>query len=220
MSKRSREYYYTLKEEIVNSLTHGVGALLSVAGLIVLLAMAITYGDVWRVFSLSIYGTSLFVLYLASTLYHMIQHRRAKQVLRIFDHAAIYLLIAGTYTPFLLVVLNGVLGWVMFGIIWGLAALGVIYKVFFLDRYVVAETVGYLIMGWLCVVVLPDLVPLLSPQALWGLILGGLAYTMGVVFYARPQIAYSHGLWHLFVLGGSALHYFAVFDSVFLTSAL
>lgn len=218
MSPKRRVYFYSLKEEIVNSITHGVGALLSVAGLIVLLAMAITYGDVWRVVSLSIYGTSLLILYLASTLYHMIQHRRAKRVLRVFDHAAIYLLIAGTYTPFLLVVLNGVLGWVLFGIIWGLAVLGVVYKVFFLDRHVVAETVGYLLMGWLCVVALPDLVPLLSTRALWGLILGGIVYSLGVVFYARPQVAYSHGVWHLFVLGGSALHYFAVVDSVLLSA--
>ncbi|MFO7536631.1 MAG: hemolysin III family protein [Chloroflexota bacterium] len=218
MPKKMSVAYYSLKEEIVNSVTHGVGALLSVAGLIVLLAMAVTYGDVWRIVSLSIYGTSLFVLYLASTLYHMIQHRRAKRVLRICDHAAIYLLIAGTYTPFLLVVLNGVLGWVLFAIIWGLAGLGIIYKVFFLDRHVVAETVGYLLMGWLCVVALPQLVPLLSPQALWGLILGGIVYSLGVIFYARPQIAYSHGVWHLFVLGGSALHYFAVVDSVFLSA--
>jgi len=214
MSEKHREYFYTLKEEIVNSVTHGIGAILSVIGLIVLLAMAITYGDVWRVISLSIYGTSLFVLYLASTLYHMVQHRRAKRVLRVFDHAAIYLLIAGTYTPFLLVVLNGVLGWVLFAVIWGMAVLGVVYKVFFLDRYVVAETVGYLVMGWLCVVALPEMVPLLSTQALWGLVLGGLVYSLGVIFYARPQKRYSHGVWHLFVLGGSALHYFAVFDSV------
>lgn len=214
MSEKRREYFYTLKEEIVNSVTHGIGAILSIIGLIVLLAMAITYGDVWRVISLSIYGTSLFVLYLASTLYHMVQHRRAKRVLRVFDHAAIYLLIAGTYTPFLLVVLNGVLGWVLFAVIWGMAVLGVVYKVFFLDRYVVAETVGYLVMGWLCVVALPEMVPLLSTQALWGLVLGGVVYSLGVIFYARPQKRYSHGVWHLFVLGGSALHYFAVFDSV------
>jgi hemolysin III len=214
MSEKRREYFYTLKEEIVNSVTHGIGAVLSVIGLIVLLAMAITYGDVWRVISLSIYGTSLFVLYLASTLYHMVQHRRAKRVLRVFDHAAIYLLIAGTYTPFLLVVLNGMLGWILFAVIWGMAVLGVVYKVFFLDRYVVAETVGYLVMGWLCVVALPEMVPLLSTQALWGLVLGGLVYSLGVIFYARPQKMYSHGVWHLFVLGGSALHYFAVFDSV------
>ncbi len=218
MRRRRRLYFYSLKEEIVNGITHGVGAVLSVAGLIVLLAMAITYGDVWKVFSLSIYGTSLLLLYLASTLYHMIQHRRVKRVLRVFDHAAIYLLIAGTYTPFLLIVLNGVLGWVLFGIIWGLAVVGVVYKVFFLDRYVVAETVGYLVMGWLCVVVLPDLVALLSPPALWSLILGGLAYSLGVVFYALPQVAYSHAVWHLFVLGGSALHFFAVFHSVFVTA--
>jgi hemolysin III len=215
MSKKSRLFFYSLKEEIVNSVTHGIGAVLSVIGLVVLLAMAITYGDVWRTISLSIYGTSMLVLYLASTLYHAIQHRRAKRVLRIFDHAAIYLLIAGTYTPFLLVVLNGVLGWVLFAIIWGMAAAGVFYKIFFLDRHVVLETVGYLVMGWLCVVALPQLVPLLSPQALWGLILGGLAYTLGVIFYARPKVAYSHAVWHLFVLGGSAFHYFAVFHSVF-----
>lgn len=210
--------FYSLKEEIVNSVTHGVGAVLSVIGLIVLLAMAITYGDVWHVVSLTIYGTSLFALYLASTLYHSVQHRRTKRVLRVFDHAAIYLLIAGTYTPFLLVVLNSTLGWIMFGVIWGMAVLGVVYKVFFLDRYVVAETVGYLVMGWLCVVALPDLVPLLSTQALWGLVLGGVVYSLGVIFYAQPQKMYSHGVWHLFVLGGSALHYFAVFDSVVKTA--
>lgn len=217
MSQAHNKFTYpSLKEEIVNSVTHGIGAILSVIGLIVLLVMAITYGDVWRVVSLTIYGTSLFTLYLASTLYHMIQHRPAKRVLRIFDHAAIYLLIAGTYTPFLLVVLNGVLGWVLFAIIWGMAIMGVVYKVFFLDRYAVAETVGYLVMGWLCVFALPEMLPLLSTQALWSLVLGGIVYSLGVIFYARPKVAYSHGVWHLFVLGGSALHYFAVYHSVFL----
>lgn len=202
--------HYTLGEEIANGITHGIGAALSIAGLAVLVALAAVYGTVWHIVSFSIFGASLIILYMASTLYHSIQVPQARPVLRIIDHSAIFLLIAGTYTPFLLTALRGSWGWWLFGIVWGIAVLGILFKVFFIGRWEVLSTLAYIGMGWLCVFALKRLVMVVPPAGVIWLIAGGIVYTVGVLFYATRRIPYSHAIWHLFVLGGSICHFFAV----------
>ena len=197
-------------EEFANSVTHGVGLALSIAGLVALVILTALRGTPWHVVSCTIYGSTLVILYTASTLYHSIQSPRAKRVLRIIDHGAIYLLIAGTYTPFTLVNLRGGLGWTLFGVIWGLAALGILFKIFHVDRFPIASTLVYLSMGWLVVVAWK---PVMSIIPLGGIVLiaaGGIAYTAGVIFFAAHKIPYNHAIWHLFVLAGSIFHYAAV----------
>lgn len=201
---------YTIGEEIANSITHGVGAALSVAGLTLLVALAAIYGDVWRIVSFSIYGSSLILLYLASTLYHSIQYPKVKRILRIFDHAAIYLLIAGTYTPFTLVSMRGTWGWSLFGVVWGLALMGVAFKTLFIGRYEKIATAAYVLMGWLVVVAFKQMVLTIPPGGIVWLVLGGVAYTLGVIFYAWDKLPYNHAIWHLFVLAGSICHFFAI----------
>lgn len=203
-------YPYSWREEVANSVTHGIGAGLSVAGLTLLVVLAAIYGDVWRVVSFSIYGSSLVILYLASTLYHSFQNPRVKRVLRVLDHASIYILIAGSYTPFLLVSIRGVLGWTLFGVVWGLALLGMIYKLFFIGRHEVLATAAYVLMGWLCVFAFKEMLVKVPPGGLTFLIVGGVVYTAGVIFYAWEKLPYNHAIWHLFVLGGSICHFFAV----------
>jgi len=201
---------YSLGEEIANSITHGLGTGLSVAGLTALVLLAALYGDVWQIVGFSIYGSTLIVLYLASTLYHGFQNPRAKRVFRIIDHAAIFLLIAGTYTPFLLISMRGVWGWTLLGIVWGLALLGVGFKVFFTHRFPVGSTLAYVLMGWLGVVAWKEAVARIPAGGLIWLGLGGVAYTVGVIFYAWKRLPYNHAIWHLFVLAGSICHYLAV----------
>lgn len=201
---------YTLGEEIAHSVTHGVGALLSVAGLAVLVVLAAVRGNFWHVVSCSIFGATLIVLYTTSTLYHSITHPRAKRVLRMLDHAAIFLLIAGTYTPFTLVNMRGGWGWTLFGVIWGLALLGIAFKLTATSRYRVLSVVLYVAMGWLVLIALKPLVAAVAPPGLALILAGGLAYTFGIIFYAWKDLPYSHAIWHLFVLVGSILHFFAV----------
>ena len=200
----------SLGEEIANSITHGLGAALSVAGLTVLVLLASLYGDVWQVVAFSIYGSTLIVLYLASTLYHSLQNPRAKRVFRVIDHAAIFLLIAGTYTPFLLISMRGVWGWTLLGLVWGLALLGVGFKIFFTHRFPVGSTLAYVLMGWLGVIAWKEAVTHIPAGGLVWLGLGGVAYTVGVVFYAWKRLPYNHAIWHVFVLAGSICHYLAV----------
>ncbi|MBW6463619.1 MAG: hemolysin III family protein [Firmicutes bacterium] len=195
---------------VANTVTHGIGTLLAIAGLVLLIIFAAIYGNAWHVVSFSIYGSTLVMLYLASTLYHSAQNPRTKQILRIIDHSAIYLLIAGTYTPFMLVTLQGARGWTFFGIIWGLALVGILYKIFFINRHVVISTLFYLAMGWLIVFSIGDLFNNLSPNGIILLGAGGLSYTLGMVFYAGREKLLMHAIWHLFVLGGSICHFFAI----------
>ena len=203
-------------EELANSLTHGVGLALSVAGFIVLVVLAAIRGSAWRIASCAVYGSTLICLYAASTLYHGIRSRRLKRVLKICDHSAIYLLIAGTYTPFLLVNLRGSWGWSLFAVIWGLAMAGILFKVWFVEHFSVLSTMLYLLMGWLALVaVKPMLLSVPQSGVLW-LLAGGVLYTVGVVFYAWKKIPYSHAIWHGFVIAGSTGHYFAVLCSVIL----
>lgn len=201
-------------EEKLNALTHGVGAILALCGLISLTLVAQAQGDIWQLVSFSIYGTSLVLLYLASTLYHSFTNDKAKYICKIFDHAAIYLLIAGTYTPFTLVSLHGTLGWTVFGTIWGLAAVGIVFQVFFVKRFKLFSTLCYALMGWLIVLVIKPLMAVLPVMGLYWLIAGGLFYTVGAIFYLIKQIPYNHTVWHLFVLAGSSAHFIAVFRYV------
>ncbi len=199
-----------LGEEIANSITHGIGAGLSVAGLTLLVVFASIYGDVWRVVSFSIYGSTLILLYLASTLYHSFQNPRVKRVFKIIDHAAIYLLIAGTYTPILLVNMRGAWGWTLFVVIWGLTLAGIVLKIFFIHRFKKLSTVIYVLMGWLCIVAIKEMIATIPPGGLAWLIAGGITYTLGVIFYVWHKLPYNHAIWHLFVLGGSICHFFAI----------
>lgn len=202
--------FFTLGEEIANGITHGLGAVLSIAGLVVLVVLAALYGTVWHIVSFSIFGASLIILYTASTLYHSIQIPQVRPILRIIDHSAIFLLIAGTYTPFLLTELRGPWGWTLFGLVWGIALLGIFYKIFFIGKWEVISTLAYVGMGWLCVIAFKQMLATLPPHALAWLVAGGIVYTIGVLFYAIKKIPYNHAIWHLFVLGGSMCHFFAV----------
>lgn len=201
-------------EEIANAITHGIGLLLSIAGFVVLLVLAALRGTAWHIVACSIYGATLICLYTASTLYHAVISPRVKRALRIFDHSAIYLLIAGTYTPFLLVSLRGAWGWSLLGVIWGLALVGVLFKFWFVERFAILSTAVYIAMGWLVVIAAKPVITHLPLTAIIWLLAGGLAYTGGVIFFAAKRIPYSHAIWHLFVLAGSICHYFAVLSTV------
>lgn len=201
---------YTLTEEIANSVTHGIGAGLSIAALSILVTFAGLFGDAWRVVSFSIYGATLILLYLASTFYHSFQSPRLKEIFRVLDHSAIFLLIAGTYTPFTLVNLRGVWGWTLFGLIWGLAIFGILLEVFFMDRFKALTMVTYVGMGWMVIIAFK---PLLSAVPVGGMVwlcVGGLTYTLGVIFYLWDRVPFNHAIWHLFVLGGSVCHFFCM----------
>ncbi len=193
--------------ERFNSITHLVGAALALAGLVVLVVFSALQGDIWKIVSFSIYGTSLFLLYTLSTLYHSLRGR-AKQVFMKLDHVAIYLLIAGTYTPLTLITLRGTWGWSLFGIVWGLAVIGIVVDTLHQQGSRSIQMVIYLLMGWLIVVALYPLVQVIHTGGLVLLLLGGLFYSGGIVFYALDEhIKHAHGIWHLFVLAGSISHY-------------
>jgi hemolysin III len=202
---------YTLTEEIFHGITHGIGAGLAVAGLVVLVVLAVQRGDAWRIVSFSIYGGSLILLYLASTLYHSFRDERLKRLFRHFDHLSIFLLIAGTYTPLTLISLRGAWGWTLFGLIWGVALGGIVYDILFLGRYKWITVTIYLGMGWLAVVAIKPMLTMVPRGLLWWLLAGGLFYTGGVLFYVRKKMRYHHMLWHFFVLFGSACHFLGFF---------
>jgi hemolysin III len=210
MNDRQPAKPYSLGEEIANSITHGVGAALSIAGLVILVVYAATQGDAWHIVSFTIYGSSLILLYLASTLYHSFPHPKVKYVFRIIDHSSIFILIAGTYTPFMLTRLRGGWGWSLFGIVWGLAIAGIALKSIFINRFKKISVLVYILMGWLCIFALRPMIENIPHPGLLLLLAGGLCYTLGVVFYTWKSLAYSHAVWHLFVLGGSACHYFSI----------
>ena len=205
---------YTIAEEIWHAAIHGVGAVLSIAALVVLVALSSVYGTVWSVVSCAIFGASLILMYSASTIYHAVLKEKAKKALKKFDHIAIYYLIAGTYTPFLLVRLRGPVGWTMFGIIWGCTLLGTVLKLCTSGSGTKWWSVGlYLIMGWMIVFASRTLVNSIPMIALVFLILGGLFYTIGIFFYLWKKKKYTHVIWHFFVLLGSIMHFFAVLFS-------
>lgn len=207
----SSETIYSFAEELANSLTHGFGALLSILGLSMLLFNATTADDNWKIFSVSIYGGSLFLLYLASTLYHSISHAGLKQLFQTLDHCSIYLLIAGSYTPFLLVTMRDSVGWPMFALVWGIAIFGIALKIAFKHRFHNLRVATYLVMGWLVIFASSELTEALATDGVYLLVAGGLAYTAGVIFYAVDRIPFNHAIWHVFVMAGSLLHFLAIF---------
>lgn len=205
-------FYCTIREEIANSVTHGIGLGLAIAGLALLAVYASLWGTAWHIVGCSVFGVTLVLLYLASSLYHGIQIPRAKTAFQILDHAAIFLLIAGTYTPFALVNLRGPWGWALLGIVWGIAVVGISFlRTAALRQWSSHFVIAYVMMGWIATIAIQ---PLIESVALGGLLLllcGGLAYTGGIGFYAWQRLPYHHAVWHLFVLAGSILHFFAVF---------
>jgi hemolysin III len=198
------------REELASALTHGAGVVGGVAALCVLVVLAARNSDPWLIVGAAVFGTTLVLLYLASTLYHSARRPRARSRLKVMDHSAIYLLIAGTYTPFSIGVLRGGWGWALFGVVWGLAVLGVVFKLFFAGRFRLVSTLVYLAMGWLVLLAAGPLVRALDPAALAWLVAGGLAYTAGTPLYHSARFPYAHAVWHLFVLAGSACHAVAV----------
>ena len=199
-----------IRDEIASALTHGLGAVAALAGGAVLITLAAIHGDGWQLGASIVFGVSLLLLYVASTLYHSIQHPVAKGRLKVFDHCAIYVLIAGTYTPFTLVTLQGSWGWTLFGLIWVLAAAGIVFQVFFVYRFKILATIAYVLMGWLAVFAVRPLLDALPAGGFAWLLAGGIVYTVGALFYLLKRLPYNHAIWHFFVLGGSACHYVAV----------
>jgi len=207
--------HYTLGEEIANSITHGIGALLSIAGLIVLIMAGNLYGNSFHIICFCIYGISLILLYLSSTLYHSLTGRIAKQVFKKLDHSAIFLLIAGSYTPLMLININGVLGWAITLAVWILAITGVVIKCLFITRFEKLSLFIYIFMGWLCIFAAKEIILHVPLQSLVFLIVGGLLYSGGIIFYVWDNLPYNHGIWHVFVLGGSIFHYFSILTSFY-----
>ena len=201
---------YSLGEEIFNSVSHGTGGLLAIAGTVVLIVMAAIYSDAWGVVSSTIYGASMIILYTMSTLYHAITNKKAKKFFRIMDHNTIFLLIAGTYTPFTLVPLRGALGWVLFGIIWAAAIVGVVFNSINLEKARKLSFVCYIAMGWAIVFAIKPMLRNVSKESLIFLLIGGLFYTVGIIFYALKKVKYFHSIWHLFTIGGTVFHYFSI----------
>ncbi len=199
-----------ISDELANSLTHGLGLALSLTGAPILIILAVLHGNAWSIVGCSVYAASLIVLYSCSTLYHSFRGPRVKRFFRIADHAAIYLLIAGTYTPFTLVNLRGGWGWALFGTVWALAVLGVVWKALFVERFVVVSTIIYIMMGWLVLIAVRPLFMFVPIHGILWLVAGGLLYTAGTIFFGWNRCPYNHAIWHVFVVAGSVCHYFAI----------
>jgi hemolysin III len=203
----------TKLEEQLNALTHGIGAVLGIAALVSLI-VHVDHSKPWGLFSVVVYGSSIVILFLASTFYHAVKGEKRKHYFRIVDHVSIYLLIAGTYTPVLLIALTKSLGWTLFWTVWGIAAFGVILKLFFTGKFEVFSTLLYLVMGWLVIFDFSNVSEALGSNGILWLFAGGLFYTVGIIFYAIQKIPYNHVIWHLFVLGGAICHFFMIFYHV------
>jgi len=200
------ERRYSAGEELANAVTHGTGALLAVAALVLLVLAAAASGDALAVVSYAVFGASLILLFTMSAIYHGLREPRAKRVFEVLDHSSIYVLIAGTYTAISLGVMRGAAGWTLFGISWALAAAGIVFKALFVDRYRAASTVGYLLMGWLVAPFIGRARAAMGETAFALLLAGGLAYTLGAILYSLKGLRWSHAIWHLFVLAGAGLH--------------
>jgi len=203
--------YYSPLEEKTNIISHAIGLVLSIVALVFMLVRASLYGNAWHVVSVSIFGASLILLYTASAFYHSAKDPKIRSRLRVFDHATIYILIAGTYTPFTLVTLHGSIGWTVFGISWAMAVCGVVLKLFYTGRYDVLSTLMYVFMGWIIMFAIKPLVNSLPLEGLYWLIAGGVAYTTGAILYGIKQIKFNHAIFHMFVLLGSFCHFMAVY---------
>jgi len=204
-------FHYSDKEERFNTISHGIGLILSLPAMVLLIVYSSIYGNVWQIVSFSIYGLSLVTLYLASTLYHGARNGSLKEKLNVFDHSAIYILIAGTYTPYLLVTLRGTWGWSLFGIIWSMALIGIFFKIISKKRNKVVSAITYILMGWVVVVAIKPLIANLSIEGLWWLMAGGLSYTVGAIIYTFKKMPNHHGIFHIFVLAGSIAHWISIF---------
>lgn len=200
----------SLGEEIANSITHGIGAAMSIAALVILVVSASGHGNPMRVVSLSLYGVTLILLYLSSTLYHSFSNQRIKHFFKVMDHSSIYLLIAGSYTPIVLVAMGGAWGWAVFGIVWAMAVGGIAAKIFLTGNYGKISVLFYIAMGWIIVVAIKPMLQAVPLKFLVWLLIGGLSYTFGIIFYAWEKMPYNHTVWHLFVLGGSVTHFFGI----------
>jgi hemolysin III len=211
MNNKNQFQFYPPLEEKINIYSHALGLILSIIALVLLVTRASLYGDAWHVVSFSIFGASLIILYAASTVYHNSKDPESRSRLRIVDHATIYVLIAGTYTPFTLVTLNGSIGWVIFGISWGMALIGITLKLFFTGMYPLLSTSMYIFMGWLIIFAIKPLINNLSSDGLLWLVAGGLAYTIGAILYGIKQIKFNHAIFHVFVLLGSFCHFISVY---------
>ncbi len=201
---------YSLGEEIFNAVSHGTGGLLAIAGTAILIVFAAIYSNAWGVVSSAVYGASMIILYTMSTLYHAITNVKAKKFFRIMDHNTIFLLIAGTYTPITLVALRGPLGWTLFGIVWGAAILGIVLNSINLEKFRKPSVVCYIAMGWAIIFAIKPMLNSVPRITLWFLLIGGAFYTVGIIFYAIKKIRYFHSVWHLFTIGGTVFHWFAI----------
>lgn len=202
---------FSRREEILHAITHGIGAVLSVVGLVLLIVFASFSGNPWKIVSATIFGTTMLLMYLSSTIVHSLPQGKWKELFLIFDHSSIYLFIAGTYTPFLFVSLKGTIGWVLFGVVWSIALVGIIFKMFFTRKFIILSTLLYIAMGWLIVFAWKPLTAVLPSPGIVLLVIGGIIYTVGAFFYVYKKIPYHHVIWHIFVLFGSAFHFFAIF---------
>lgn len=206
----SNTHIFSNREEKANAIIHGIGALLSIAALIILIVSAVARGTAWHVVSFTLFGVTMLLLYTSSTLVHGFPAGRAKDIFEIMDHSAIYFFIAGTYTPFLFLAVKGTIGWTLFGIVWGLAIAGTVFKAYFVKRFLHTSTLLYVVMGWLMVFAWKPLLENVSTQGLIYLAIGGVLYTVGAVFYVWRGFTYHHAVWHVFVLAASIFHFFAV----------
>lgn len=204
----------TMREERANAVSHGIGVLLSIVAVKLLIDQAKLNGDAWQTVSFSIYGGTLILLYTCSTLLHSFPNKRLTDLFELMDHAAIYLLIAGSYTPYLLVTLRGTLGWTLFGIIWGLALIGIVLKFLYIKRFMLLSTICYIVMGWLIVFAFKPLYENLPYGGIAWLVIGGFLYTFGSIFYVWRKLPYHHTIWHIFVLAGSICHFFSIIGYV------
>ena len=211
MKKKEDINHYSPIEEKINIISHAVGFVLSIVALVFLVRYASIYGNAWHIVSFSIFGVSLMVLYASSTVYHSAKNPQFRRKMRIVDHASIYILIAGTYTPFTLVTLHGVTGWVLFGVTWGMAVTGIILKFFHTGKYDSISTLMYVFMGWIIVFAIKPLINNLSSEGLFWLVAGGMAYTTGAILYSINKIKFNHAIFHLFVLIGSVCHFISVY---------
>lgn len=208
--------FYTLGEELCNSISHGIGTLLAIACCAVAIVFSAFTGDPWRIVSASVYGACLILLFLFSTLYHSLTHPGAKNVFRKFDHLGIFLLIAGSYTPLTLVTLRGPLGWTLFGVIWGAAVLGIVLNAISVDKYKKFSMIAYVLMGWAVVLAIRPMIQKVDFAGMILIAVGGIMYTVGILFYKMKHIRYMHSIWHLFVLAGALFQFFGIFFYVLL----
>ncbi|WP_404428151.1 hemolysin III family protein [Sutcliffiella horikoshii] len=206
----AQTHTFSKGEEIANTVTHGIGILTSIAALVLLIVFSAIYGTPLHLATFIVYGVTMLMLYTASTLLHALPKGKAKNVFEILDHSSIYFFIAGSYTPITLIIIDGALGWTLFGIVWGLAIAGTVFKVFFVKRFILASTLLYVLMGWLAVFGWSDITSTVGTGGIAFLVAGGVVYSLGAVFYVWRAFPYHHAVWHVFVLGGTVLHFFFV----------